>query len=223
MAADHIYNGLNDLRGQIPALHEAITPGTPRRWMQRDLTDAARTRADEQARAEREAKEINAARGITTSGTGRAPLRIDVLDALDAIEHGLIDVEVRVCERLGLTPLTRFDSRQRIARLVVLLGRISGLPDLAEDVLDDINRMSATAARALGDSERIHRIDARCPICTCLSLRAFPERERVICVNNYCRCTEGGCPCQDEFPSRHSWHWVEWPQLAKMLDDRETA
>lgn len=214
---DRIYETLGSLRSQLPALREALTPGTPRRWSQGDITLDQRERMDAIARLEREGKALNLARGIKALGDGRAPLRIDVLDTLTAIEAGVSELEEAVCDRLGLTPQAVATTAQRITRIVGFLGRIAGQADLAEHVDAEAQRMSRSAARALGDSEPVHRLGARCPICDALSLRAFPEREAVVCVNAYCRCADEGCPCRDERPRRHRWHWAEWPQLAEML------
>jgi hypothetical protein len=50
-------------------------------------------------------------------------------------------------------------------------------------------------------------------------MRAFPERELIICVNGDCRCHADDCPCQWERPIRHRWSFSEWPWLATVLDE----
>lgn len=216
--ADRIYETLGVLRGQLPALREALLPGTPRRWSQRDLTDDQRERMDALARLEREAKTANIAQGIKTLGNGRAPLRIDVLDALTSIEGGVAELESAVCDRLGLTVLAVATTSFRITRIASLLGRVASQSDLAGHVDAETLRLSRTAARALGDADEIRRIAARCPICDSLSLRVLMDQARVVCVNTGCVCSDDGpCGCRSERPRRHSWHWGEWPWLADQI------
>ncbi len=45
----------------------------------------------------------------------------------------------------------------------------------------------------------------RCPWCDSVSLRAFPDRGAVLCVNPACRCPEPDCGCHDDPAYRHTW------------------
>ncbi|MEV7969016.1 hypothetical protein AB0O34_23940 [Sphaerisporangium sp. NPDC088356] len=76
---------------------------------------------------------------------------------------------------------------------------------------------SAGGLLALGDTEPVHRLDARCPICDARSLRALPDRELVVCVNGSCQCGDDECGCHYERPRRHQWDYDEWPWLAHVL------
>ncbi|MFD8531516.1 hypothetical protein ACFV0L_29260 [Streptosporangium canum] len=217
--ASRVYEHLAALRGQIPALRLALIPGTARRWAQRDLTPIQRHRMDMLARAEREAKTLNLSQGIKSLGSGRAPLNLDVLAALADIEACVVDLEAAICERLGTTPLAGATTAERISRFVGLLDRIAAHEVLAEHVEAEAVRLHRQASRALGDTEPVRRLDARCPICGARSLRALPDREVVVCVNTVCRCADDDCPCNATTSRRHCWPYAEWGWLAEILDD----
>ncbi len=217
MNIDRTHAALAELRDALPLLDEALLPGTPRRWSQRELTGDQRARMDALARAERETKHTNLARGLKALGDGRAPLPLDVLDTITGITTSPTELEEAVCERLGLTPRAGASTDQRLADLQVLLGRIAEHDDLADHVTDEAHRMRRQARRALGDTEPVHRLTARCPICDALSLRALPEREVIVCANTECRCATEDCPCNADRPRRHQWPYDQWPWLAQIL------
>ncbi|MFG1683522.1 hypothetical protein ACGFNP_25360 [Nonomuraea sp. NPDC049269] len=213
------YEHLAALRDALQYLNDALVPGTPRRWAERDLTAEQRASMDRRAVEEREAKLVNLASGIKALGDGRAPLRLDVLDIMADIAVSLPDLEEAVCEQLGLTPLERATTAERILRLVNLLDRIDLYEDLAEHVHAEALRLRWQVAKAIGDVEQIRKLKFRCHICDANSMRAFPERELIICVNGDCRCNADDCPCQWERPVRHRWTFNEWPWLATLLDE----
>jgi hypothetical protein len=222
--ADRTYTNLAELRDRLPRLDAALPGGTPRRWNQRDLTPAERDRQDAAARLDKAARDFNARLGISALGASRAPLSVAVLDATTAITTGVKTMEATVCEWLGLTPLAGATTRERITRIIGLLARIETLDELAVWVDAEAARLNRQARTVLGDTEPVHRLDARCPICDARSLRAFPEREVVICVNDDCRCTDESCRCNATRPRRHRWLYAEWPWLAQLLDrDLENA
>jgi hypothetical protein len=211
---DYVYDALAAVRDAIPQLPEALIPGTPRRWTQSDLTEEQRRRMDARARDERDAKAVLLAYGMKALGEGKAPLRLDVLDAEVEIRVGVYELEDAACERLDLTPLDCATTEGRIARLIGLLRRIDDHEDLAEHVASEATRLRRLASRAIGDSEPVHRINGRCPICSAVSLRAFPEREVIVCVNPGCRCSDEDCPCWWEPSRRHRWLLAQWSTLA---------
>lgn len=219
MNTDRTYRALADVRAALPYLADALVPGTRRRWAQRDLTVDQRRRMNVLAVVERDAKERNLAAGITALGTGRAPLQLDVLDATDSIRAGIAELEQAVADRLGITPLTGATTTARIGRLVDLLARVAMDDVLAEHAESEAVRLARLARWALGDTEAVHRIDARCPICDATSLRAFPERDYIMCVNTSCACPDPGCGCHRPRPGRHWWNATEWPWLAQVLRD----
>lgn len=216
---DRMYDTLAGLRDQLPRLRDALQPGTARRWTERDLTASERARQDAQAIAERTAKETNARLGLATLGDSRAPLDVTTLDTLIAIETGLVAIETAVAAWLGMTPRPADTAHQRITRLVGLIDRIEAIEELSEWVYAEVVRLHRHARRALGDVEPVHKIRARCPICSAMSLRSFTEREIVICVNDQCVCDDQGCGCHKDRPRRHRWHRGEWPWLAQILDE----
>ncbi|MGW4641821.1 hypothetical protein ACWEN6_25105 [Sphaerisporangium sp. NPDC004334] len=219
MNIDRTHEVLADLRDALPLLDEALLPGTPRRWAQRDLTDDQRARMDALARAERETKHANLARGLKALGDGRAPLALDVLDTITDITTSTAELEQAVCERLGLTVRAGASTDQRLADLQVLLGRIDEHNDLAEHVNDEGHRMRRQARSALGDTEPVRRVDGYCLHCRCYSLKAFPERGVIVCVNSACRCNDPACRCRTHpRPGTHRWYEPEWKKLAHDLD-----
>lgn len=218
MNIDYVYDALAALRSYLPLLDDALQPGTPRRWSQTDLTDEQRERLDVQARAEKAAKHANLAVGIKALGDGKAPLRLDVLDWIADIDAGVAALESAVCEQLQLAPLQYGKTGARIAHIVGLLERVAGWPDLADHVTAEAVRLRRLAGRAVGDNEPVHRIGGRCPICSAKSLRAFPDREVVVCVNSDCHCADEECPCWWEPPRHHRWGLESWPALADALD-----
>ncbi len=213
--SDRTYEALAELRTRLPLLREALVPGTPPRWSQRGLTPEAIERRAEAERRERDDRAWNIALGIKVIGSSPAPLRLEVLDTESVITEGVAVLEVTVCQWLDITPLTGAASAERITRLVGLLDRIAALEELAGYVLDEARRLNRRAAAALGDTEPVHRIDGRCPVCRAKSLRAFPEREVVACANSGCRCDDEACPCADG--RRHVWTFDYWPALAELL------
>jgi len=221
MNTDKTYEALSGLRAALPDLDEALVPGTRRRWTQRDLTDEQRAHLDRLAREERAAKEETLRRGLVVLGDSRAPLDLTVLDAALDIAAAVAELEDAVCDRLGLTPLARASTCDRINRLIGLLDRVAAIPDLGDHVHSEAVRLHGMARRALGDTEPIHRLNARCPICGAKSLRAFPERQIVACVNTACRCAEAECECHADRPGRHRWVFAEWPELADQLAEVE--
>ena len=216
--ADRTYTNLSELRDRLPRLDHALVLGTPRRWNERDWTPAERERQDAQARADKAAAEWNARLGLTALGASRAPLSVAVLDVIVAIDADITSMETSVCEWLDLTPLTGATGHQRITRIIGLLDRIESIGELAAWVDTEAARLNRQARAALGDAEPVHKLRARCPICDAMSLRAFPEREVVICVNDACRCTDDACRCNASRPRRHRWLYAEWPWLAQLLD-----
>lgn len=223
MLGDHIYASLNELRGRLPLLDEALAGGTPRRWTERDLTDAQRERLDAQAFQDRAARAWNTRHGRTTAlGDSRAPLALNVLDTVTAIGSGVIAIEKATCEWLGITPLVDAGTGQRITRIIGLIRRIEALEELAIYVDAESARLNRWAGSAIGDTEPVHKIKARCPICDAKSLRAFPHRELVICVNANCVCDQQDCRCTADRPLRHRWPYDQWPWLAQVLNEELT-
>lgn len=206
------YEVLSELRSRLRQFDEARMPGTPRRWAQLDPSPARIERMNELAREERADRAANLAAGITALGPSPAPIRLEVVDAERVIVSGLIIVEGTVCEWLGLTPADAAAPVERINRLVGLLDRIAAFPDLARWVLAEVRRLNRVAGRAVGDVEEVRRIDGRCPVCASRSLRAYPEREVIACVNPGCQCADDACPCDRGF--RHMWAFDQWAELA---------
>ncbi|MFK8912730.1 hypothetical protein [Streptomyces sp. YS-3] len=120
------------------------------------------------------------------SGT-TAPIRLHISDAVRDITDGVVELEEAVRERLGLRPAAPAPVVARLGRIARLGAAIAELPDLAAHVREETRRMARRCARELGDPEQMIRIGGRCPACDSVSLRIFPERGAVLCVNPVCR------------------------------------
>lgn len=203
--SSHTYDHLATLRAGIPFLADVLVPGTPRRWAERDLTPEQRLVMDHRVLEEREAKRINLSQGLKSLGEGKAPLRLDVLDTMRDVTTGLRELEEAVCDVLGMTPLRGVGDVERITRLVQLLDRVESIGDLADHVHEEARRLRCQVSRAIGDGETVRKLNLRCPVCNALSMRAFLERDAILCVNTGCVCDGDGCPCQWERPQRHQW------------------
>jgi hypothetical protein len=114
------------------------------------------------------------------------PVRLHVSDAVRDITDGVVELEEAVRERLGLRAVPPAPVPVRLRRIAGLLERIAADPVLAAHVEDETRRMSARCARTLGEPEQLVRLPGRCPACDSVSLRAFPERAEVRCVNPVC-------------------------------------
>lgn len=134
-----------------------------------------------------------------------APLRLHVSDAIRDITDGVVELEEAVHARLGLPRPRHARVPQRIDRLLGLLDRIGEHPVLAEHVRDEARRMARRCARVLGESEPMTVVEGRCPWCDSVSLRAFPERRTVLCINPGCRCDDPECDCRTDPAHRHAW------------------
>lgn len=220
---DKAYDELSSLRGQLVLLPEARLIGTPRRWVERDLSAADLRKQADDYKTDKYFRAENDAKGIKATGNSKAPLRLEVFDAMMDISESLRELEAAVCDRLGLTPLKGYDGGARITRIIGLLERITVIDDIADHVLRESARLNRKARQALGDTEPIHKIKARCPICDSMSLRAFTERELVICVDPGCECDDEECPCKYDKPVRHMWPFDQWEDLSATLDERKSA
>ncbi|WP_373313831.1 hypothetical protein [Streptomyces zaomyceticus] len=198
---------------QFPELAEELAPG--RRGPAGSAPTLSPAARDEQIREERrEALLLQQRHGLAVPGHGAAPIRLHVSDAIRDITDGVVELEEAVCARLALPRPPRAGVIDRLRRIVGLLDAIASEPDLARHVRDEIRRMARRCARTLGDSETVVRVAGRCPWCDSVSLRAFPDRRAVLCVNPACVCADGMCGCQDDPAYRHLWPEREWAELA---------
>ncbi|MGW3355885.1 hypothetical protein ACWDFL_10760 [Streptomyces bungoensis] len=162
-------------------------------------------------RAEREeALLLQQRHGLVAPGHSAAPLRLHISDTLRDITDGVVELEEAVRERLGLPRVRRAPVPDRLRRIAGLLDAVAADPVLAAHVRDETRRMARRCTRALGDSETVVRVSGRCPWCDSVSLRAFPDRGAVLCVNPACRCTDPLCGCHDDPAYRHTWDEGEW-------------
>ncbi|WP_437023698.1 hypothetical protein [Streptomyces bungoensis] len=162
-------------------------------------------------RAEREeALLLQQRHGLVAPGHSAAPLRLHISDTLRDITDGVVELEEAVRERLGLPRARRAPVPERLRRIAGLLDAVAADPVLAAHVRDETRRMARRCSRALGDTETVVRVSGRCPWCDSVSLRAFPDRGAVLCVNPACRCTDPLCGCHDDPAYRHTWDEGEW-------------
>ncbi|GAA4819512.1 hypothetical protein [Streptomyces ziwulingensis] len=195
---------------QFPELAEELVPGrgaAPDRRPDRQPPPGL----DARRREEREeALLLEQRHGLSVPGHGAAPLRLHVSDAIRDITDGVVELEEAVRDRLGLPRARRVSVPERLRRVAALLDDIAADAVLAAHVRDETRRMARRCARALGDSESVVRVSGRCPWCDSVSLRAFPDRRAVLCVNPACRCTDPDCGCRDDPAYRHTWDEGEW-------------
>ncbi|GAA2715902.1 MULTISPECIES: hypothetical protein [Streptomyces] len=158
--------------------------------------------------------------GRTRSTSPSAPIRLFVSDTLRDITDGVVELEEAVCERLRVPKPPRGSVEQRLTRLIALLDRVGAHPDpsLAEHVRSEARRMARRCSLALGDVETPVRVHGRCLHCDSVSLRVFPHRETVLCVNPGCRCADAQCRCHSDGGHRHAWVRAEWQQLADAVE-----
>ncbi|GGT88465.1 hypothetical protein [Streptomyces lateritius] len=198
---------------QFPELSEELAPG--RRSPVGTAPAAPSTARDELIREERrEALLLRQRHGLVVPGHGAAPIRLHISDAIRDITDGVVELEEAVRARLGLPRPARAQVIERLRRIAALLDDVAAHPDLARHVRDELRRMARRCARTLGDAEPVVRVSGRCPWCDSVSLRAFPDRRAVLCVNPACTCTVEDCGCQDDPAYRHLWPEAEWRELA---------
>lgn len=166
-------------------------------------------------RAEREeALRIEQAHGLTPSGSRTSPLRLHISDAVRDITDGVVELDEAVHDRLHLPRPRREQVAGRLLRVAGLLDRAAGDDVLLEHIRDEARRMARRCTRALGGAEPVVRVSGRCPWCNSVSLRAFPVRRAVLCVNPACRCADRACDCRTDPAHRHAWSEGAWVRLA---------
>ncbi|MFE1729273.1 hypothetical protein [Streptomyces bacillaris] len=166
-------------------------------------------------RAEREeALRAEQAHGLTPSGARTSPLRLHISDAVRDITDGVIELDEAVHDRLRLPRPRREQVAGRLLRIAGLLDRAAADDVLLEHVRDEVRRMARRCTRALGGAEPVVRVNGRCPWCDSVSLRAFPARRAVLCVNPACRCADRACDCRTDPAHRHAWSEGAWVRLA---------
>ncbi|MFB7517847.1 hypothetical protein [Streptomyces sp. NPDC056144] len=234
--ADHIVNGANvspvelvlrdvvlwtaSLARRFPELSEELAPGR-RSPGTAPAAASPHPGRDEEIRAERrEALLLEQRHGLAVPGYGAAPIRLHVSDAIRDITDGVVELEEAVCARLTLPRPRRAGVVERLRRIVGLLDAVAAHPDLARHVRDEIRRMARRCARTLGEAETVVRVSGRCPWCDSVSLRAFPDRRAVLCVNPACVCTDTACGCQDDPAYRHLWPEEQWAELTEASGTR---
>ncbi|MEU0597687.1 hypothetical protein ABZ484_05455 [Streptomyces sp. NPDC006393] len=152
--------------------------------------------------------------GLVAPGHSAAPLRLHISDTIRDITDGVVELEEAVRDRLGRPRVRRAPVPERLRRIAELLDDVAADPVLAAHVRDEARRMARRCARALGDTETVVRVSGRCPWCDSVSLRAFPDRGAVLCVNPACRCSDPDCGCHDDPAYRHTWNEGEWERPA---------
>lgn len=210
-AADNAALWIGLLLQQFPELAVELAPG--RGAIPAHRTTPAPPPADLAGRLREERAEallLQQAHGLVAPGHSAAPLRLHISDTIRDITDGVVELEEAVRDRLGLPRVRRAPVPERLRRIVGLLDGIAADPVLAAHVRDETRRMARRCARALGDTETVVRVSGRCPWCDSVSLRAFPDRAAVLCVNPACRCTDPDCGCHDDPAYRHTWDEGEW-------------
>ncbi|RDG35983.1 hypothetical protein [Streptomyces corynorhini] len=208
---------LGTLAQQFPELLTELLPGRTSPSGDRQHRTPARLAAESaRVRAERQDALLTRQRhGLTAPGYSAAPLRLPISDAIRDITDGVIELEEAVYDKLGLGRPRRAPVPERLGRLVRLLHRVAAHPVLAAHVRDETRRMARRCSHALGDTEPMVRVSGRCGWCDSVSLRAFPSRGAVLCVNPGCRCDAPECDCRTDPAYRHLWERAAWARLAE--------
>ncbi|AXI81354.1 hypothetical protein [Peterkaempfera bronchialis] len=200
---------------QFPELTEELAPGSRTAGDAPAAAPGVSRHQGERLRQERrDALLLEQHHGLTAPGHSAAPLRLHISDTIRDITDGVLELEEAVRSRLGLPQPGRARVPQRLRRIAALLDDIAAHPVLAAHVRDETRRMARRCARALGDTESVVRISGRCPWCDSVSLRAFPARRAILCVNPACRCADPDCGCRDDPAYRHLWPEDGWARLA---------
>ncbi|MFE4693653.1 hypothetical protein ACFRH6_26850 [Streptomyces sp. NPDC056749] len=199
---------------QFPELLGELAPA--RRSPSAPPQDGARPSAPQgRSRVERdEALRAEQLHGLTPSGPTTAPLRLHVSDAIRDISDGVVELDEAVHDRLRLPRPRRAQVAERLLRVASLLGRAAEDALLMAHIRDEVRRMARRCTRALGAAEPVVRVRGRCPWCESVSLRAFPARRSVLCVNPACRCADRECDCRTDPAHRHAWSEGAWARLA---------
>lgn len=148
--------------------------------------------------------------GLAVPGHTAAPVRLHISDALRDITDGVIELEEALFDRLRLGRPRRAPVPERLARVAALTGRTAADPTLARHTRNELRRMARRCSRALGETEAMVRLSGHCPWCDSVSLRAFPDRDAVLCVNPGCRCADETCDCATDPAFRHLWERDAW-------------
>ncbi|MFG3495443.1 hypothetical protein [Streptomyces sp. NPDC047928] len=198
------------MTAQDPAHDAALWIETLLRQFPELLTELAPAhRSPSAPSAHRQGGGSGGARAVRT-----APLRLHVSDAVRDITDGVVELDEAVHDRLRLPRPRRADVPRRLLRIVGLIDRAADDTVLAAHIRDEARRMARRCARALGEAEPVVRVRGRCPWCDSVSLRAFPARRAVLCVNPACRCDDERCDCRTDPAHRHMWPDGEWERLA---------
>ncbi|MEU5719789.1 hypothetical protein AB0G71_29280 [Streptomyces sp. NPDC020403] len=200
------------LARQFPDLLEELAPSSGSRPSAVRHVPGPAERAARAAlsRTEREEALRNEQRGLAVPGHSATPVRLHVSDALRDISDGVVELEEALLGRLGSGRPRRAPVPERLSRITGLLGHTAADPTLARHARDELRRMARRCARALGETETMVRLPGRCPWCDSVSLRAFPDREAVLCVNPGCRCGDEECDCVSDPAFRHLWEGDAW-------------
>ncbi|MFE4058534.1 hypothetical protein ACFXP3_19955 [Streptomyces sp. NPDC059096] len=231
-AADAAALWLDVLARQFPELLTELVPGAGSATATTTAGDRQPRTPDQLAadsarvRAERtDALLVEQRHGLAVPGHSTAPLRLHISDAIRDITDGIVELEEAVHDKLDLGRPRRATVPERLVRLARLLDRVAAHQVLAAHVRDETRRMARRCGRALGDTEPMVRVGGRCPWCDSVSLRAFPSRGAVLCVNPACRCDTRECDCRTDPAYRHLWERDSWARLAASAggDAREMA
>ncbi|MFG2590980.1 hypothetical protein [Streptomyces sp. NPDC048438] len=196
-----------ELLGELAPAHRS--PSAPSPDSARPSAPQGRTRTERE-----EALRAEQLHGLTPSGPTTAPLRLHVSDAIRDITDGVVELDEAVHDRLRLPRPRRAQVAERLLRVASLLGQAAGDALLTAHIRDEVRRMARRCTRVLGSAEPVVRVRGRCPWCDSVSLRAFPARRAVLCVNPACRCADRECDCRTDPAHRHAWSEGAWARLA---------
>lgn len=190
---------MTDLAGTVEQLHEIadwwaeleedLVPGTARRWYERDETEDRRAARRYQDMLDRRAAEREIFWGRIPPGFTASPAVDTVLEVKRQVELNITGLHVLVFAVMsdGQAPQVRFSVSAGARWLADAIPGLSAHPATVEQVASDARHLAWLVRHATGQQEPVVQLKADCPTCACRSLRAFPLREAVRCVNPDCR------------------------------------
>lgn len=232
---DHVIAACGSLRTAWGWLATASTPGRGRR-NQRALSESAKAKRDNQARAERADRHALLTSGRVPTGQTSAPVNLTAVMAREQIAQEVDSTAWRMASamrNLKFTTSYRPNGANADARFRTGLDWIStNAPRLTDRTLinetyEGLSAADTLARNVIGEGTDRRRLAAECPACGRRSLAWDCSSDRyeewhVLCTSDTCRCQGLDCTCK--IPDRqhgmtHVWLESAWNMLARQLEE----
>jgi hypothetical protein len=216
-----------------------LSPGREPRPAPPVLSDAARRRAADLARAEASDRRELLAAGLPAGAASPAPLDVRLLDVqqwtVDRVARlvsrvaraGHLRLRLRVADPagvvaaldwlVGLSPRWVVSPAGEVYRWAGVLGDV-GKPGVVVEVVDELRELAEYVRQAVGilTDRMVPWPGGRCPACRLRTLQidatlADPRHWTVRCISDDCRCGPG-CTCRQRvrYEGRpHGWSYAE--------------